>query len=147
MNNVSKKALVCVLFLCVGLPLASSAETFPRKLPKVRLERVLPELKVDRPVWMQEFGGRFFVIEQQGRIVTTPKNGDGKDQQDFLNIVDVNRMWITKKVCSASRSILVSQAIGSSTSTIPSSARDAVSSVSSRPRLMGPWPVAIPNES
>jgi glucose/arabinose dehydrogenase len=75
-----------ILFSPIGHALGAQ-ESFPRALPKIRLERVLPELKLDRPIWMEEFNGEFFVVEQRGRVVAATKGGDGKEPKDFFNIV------------------------------------------------------------
>lgn len=78
-------ALVALVCICS----AAQEKSFPRTLPKVELERVLPEFKLDRPVWMQEFvAGRFYVVEQRGRILFSAKNSNGSDATEFLNIVD-----------------------------------------------------------
>lgn len=40
-------------------------------LPQVALEPVWPELKLERPVWMEEIpddSGRFLIVEQDGRV-------------------------------------------------------------------------------
>ena len=74
---------VCVLFLSHG-----PAQAQP--LPRVQLQRVLPALTLDRPVWMSEApdgSGRLFVVEQPGRIVIVPKGSDGSQSNEFLNIV------------------------------------------------------------
>jgi glucose/arabinose dehydrogenase len=77
------------LLAVFSLSVFAQEKTFPRALPKVQLERVLPELKVDRPVWMEEFGaGNFYIIEQRGRIVIAKKGSDGKETKEFFNIVD-----------------------------------------------------------
>ena len=79
------------LALLLGLAVSISAQdkTFPRALPKIELEKVLPELKLDRPLWMQEFiPGRFHVVEQRGRITSVAKNSNGANATEFLNIVD-----------------------------------------------------------
>ena len=87
LNSFGK--IVCAgLLVAIGLIPSRAADGFPRSLPKVQVEQVLPQLKVDRPLWMAEFDGQFYVVEQRGRIVTTPKNGDGKDSKDFFNIVE-----------------------------------------------------------
>jgi quinoprotein glucose dehydrogenase len=60
-------------------------------LPKVQLTRAFPALTLDRPVWMSQppdASGRFFFVEQPGRILLVPKAGDGSQVKEFLNIVD-----------------------------------------------------------
>src|SRR4051812_20832341 len=61
------------------------------KLPKLELRQVFPELKLDRPLWMEEApdsSGRCFIIEQKGRIVSVQKNSNGAEVKEVLNIVD-----------------------------------------------------------
>ncbi|HUS34398.1 MAG TPA: PQQ-dependent sugar dehydrogenase [Verrucomicrobiae bacterium] len=80
--------LVAIL-LGVVVSVCAQEKTFPRGLPKVELERVLPELKLDRPVWMEEgAGGKVFFVEQRGRIVTVAKGSNGSNEKEFFNIVD-----------------------------------------------------------
>ena len=77
-----------ISILCLfAAAVSQAAETFPRALPKILLERVLSDLQADRPIWMEELSGQFFVVEQSGRIVVTPKGGDGKNVKDFFDIV------------------------------------------------------------
>jgi glucose/arabinose dehydrogenase len=61
------------------------------ELPRVEFHQVFPKLEVSRPVWMEEApdgSGRFFIVEQQGRILVLPKGSDGANPKEFLNIVD-----------------------------------------------------------
>ena len=61
------------------------------ELPAVKFRSVFPELTLDRPVRMEvanDGSGRYFVVEQKGRIVIVPKGSDGKETKEFLNIVD-----------------------------------------------------------
>jgi glucose/arabinose dehydrogenase len=83
------RSLVLALAAIVCFCSSAQEKSFPRALPKVELERVLPEFKLDRPVWMQEFiAGRFYVVEQRGRILFAAKNSNGSDATEFLNIID-----------------------------------------------------------
>lgn len=71
--------------------LAISVPNAIAELPKVALHNAFPALSVERPVWLTEApdgSGRFFILEQQGRILITPKTGDGANTREFLNIVD-----------------------------------------------------------
>src|SRR5436190_11264183 len=59
-------------------------------LPRMELRPVFPELTVQLPVWMREVpdgSGRFFVVEQEGRILVVRKGSSGKGSKEVLNIV------------------------------------------------------------
>jgi glucose/arabinose dehydrogenase len=76
--------------------LAGLAIGFPNfqckaELPAVKLRSVFPAVTFDRPVRMEQVNdgsGRFFVVEQHGRIVVVAKGSDGSKTNEFLNIVD-----------------------------------------------------------
>ncbi|HWD20127.1 MAG TPA: PQQ-dependent sugar dehydrogenase [Verrucomicrobiae bacterium] len=60
-------------------------------LPHVKLTSLFPAAQLANPVWMCQAPGdpgRFFLVEQAGRILITPKGGDGSQTSEFLNITD-----------------------------------------------------------
>ena len=66
-------------------------------LPTLELRPVFPALPVHLPVGMEEApdgSGRFFVLEQDGRILVAAKGTDGSAAKEFLNIT--NRQPHTK---------------------------------------------------
>jgi glucose/arabinose dehydrogenase len=80
--------------LCSGLILGAgwgALATARADFPRVEFHPVCPKLEVTRPLWMEEApdgSGRFFIVEQQGRILVLPKGSDGTSPKEFLNIVD-----------------------------------------------------------
>ena len=75
--------------LCWLALLGSSAVAQP--LPKISLLLAFPELEIKNPVRMEEApdnSGRFFIVEQDGRIVIVRKGADGANAKEFLNLED-----------------------------------------------------------
>jgi glucose/arabinose dehydrogenase len=80
----SSVVVSCALVLFGGTLMA-------QPLPKVKLIPVFPALSVEHPVWMSEApdgSGRFFIVDQVGRILIAAKGSDGSQATEFLNIVD-----------------------------------------------------------
>src|SRR5207244_1324375 len=60
-------------------------------LPALELKVAFPELKFDRPLWMEEApdgSKRLFVVEQRGKVLRLPPDRDGKDVRTFLDITN-----------------------------------------------------------
>lgn len=60
-------------------------------IPIIELRPIFPALKTELPVGMAEApdgSGRFFILEQDGRIVITRKGSDGRSAKEFLNITN-----------------------------------------------------------
>ena len=82
MNSVLLGRLVLSL-------LVTSALSARAALPKIALTNAFPALPLERPVWMSEApdgSGRFFIVEQRGRITIVQKGGDGTGAKEFLNL-------------------------------------------------------------
>jgi glucose/arabinose dehydrogenase len=83
-----KPRIICCLLITLASSLALTATA---ALPQVKLVRAFPALRLERPVWMSEApdgSGRFFIVEQAGRILVLPKTDSGSNAVEFLNIVN-----------------------------------------------------------
>jgi glucose/arabinose dehydrogenase len=83
-----RRHIVCRFLWLVALTLAGSLHA---AMPKIALTNAFPALKLNRPVWMSEApdgSGRFFIVEQAGRIHVVPKGSDGSNAAEFFSIVD-----------------------------------------------------------
>jgi glucose/arabinose dehydrogenase len=61
-----------------------------QSLPQIELRPIFTDLPLKLPVWMIEppdGSGRFFILEQEGRIVVVRRDSNG-EAKEFLNIVD-----------------------------------------------------------
>jgi quinoprotein glucose dehydrogenase len=84
-----RRPILVFATLALNLVLAFSMPAQP--LPRIELRPVFPELKAELPVGMAEApdgSERFFVLEQDGRIIIVRKGTDGGNPKEFLNIVD-----------------------------------------------------------
>ena len=83
------KTLYCSGIIVCNLLLGGALAAQP--LPKVQLRPAFPKLTLDHPLYMAEApdgSGRMFTVEQIGRILVVPKDTDGSQSNEFLNIVD-----------------------------------------------------------
>lgn len=87
----AKRPSVCPLagrLLALAFALTLPRWTFAA-LPSISLRDAFPALTLDRPIWMSEASdgsGRFFVVEQPGRILIVPRGSDGTSTTELLNI-------------------------------------------------------------
>src|SRR5450631_1218808 len=66
-------------FFSLGLLVLPHLPAAAQPLPKARLRAAFADLALDRPVWMcqaPDGSGRFFVVEQPGRILIVRRGGD-----------------------------------------------------------------------
>jgi glucose/arabinose dehydrogenase len=77
------------VLISIGLAWNTSAQP----IPAIELQPVFPELKVAYPDRLEEApdgSGRFFIVEQDGRILVVPKGDSGADPKVFLDITSRN---------------------------------------------------------
>ena len=76
-----------VLLCLLGALVSAGAQP----LPSIALRRVFPALALHLPTGMEEApdgSGRFFLLEQDGRIVVVTNGADGSAAREFLNITN-----------------------------------------------------------
>ena len=77
----STTRLVLALFALAIVGTVSAA------LPQLKLENAYPNLKLQRPLWLEQLSdGRTFLLEQRGKIHILPKNPKGKKTKLFFDI-------------------------------------------------------------
>lgn len=89
-RNAARRRGILPAFLLAASLLLTRAQ-HDSNLPAIQLEPVFAGLTLDRPIRMEQpndDSGRFFVVEQQGRILIVPKGDDGGSAVEFFNIVD-----------------------------------------------------------
>ena len=68
----------------LGLAIVS---TVSAELPQLKLVNAYPNLKLQRPLWLEQLSdGRMFVLEQRGKIHVLPKNSKGSKTKLFFDI-------------------------------------------------------------
>ena len=77
----STTRLVLALFALAIVGTVSAA------LPQLKLVNAYPNLKLQRPLWLEQLSdGRTFLLEQRGKIHILPKNAKGKKTKLFFDI-------------------------------------------------------------
>ena len=67
--------------------------TISAALPQLKLVNAYPNLKLQRPLWLEQLpDGRMFALEQRGKIHVLPKNSKGSKTKLFLISRRVSRM-------------------------------------------------------
>jgi len=77
------------LYLILALPLFLQAARAADPLPALDLAIAFPNLKFNRPLWMEEVpdgSKRVIVIEQDGRVFIFPCDRSARDRKTFLDI-------------------------------------------------------------
>jgi len=79
------KRLHIALGLLIGFQVAQAAE----QLPSLSLTVAFPNLKFNRPLWMEEIpddSKRVIVIEQDGKVYVFPRDASAKNPKTFLDL-------------------------------------------------------------
>ena len=70
--------------------------------PRVEMKEAFPNLKFDRPVWMTHAGdgsGRFFLIEQAGKIYVFPNDRQVRKPGVFLDLTSKTKVFSNEEGC------------------------------------------------
>ena len=84
--STMKRLLHSTLLACALVPSIQAAD-----FPKLELKAAYPEIKLARPLWLEESPDgtkRIFVIQQDGKILIMPKDKSGTATKTFLDISD-----------------------------------------------------------
>ena len=77
--------------LTILLLLAAHRGRAAGDLPPLDLKPAFPELKVTRPLWLEQApdsSKRLFLVEQAGKILILPRDRNGKETKTFLDLSD-----------------------------------------------------------
>jgi glucose/arabinose dehydrogenase len=85
-----KSILIAASFL-LSMLLLATPRAVAAPLPVIELKAAFPELKFNRPLWMEEApdgSKRLFVIEQDGKVLMFPRERGAKEPKVFADISD-----------------------------------------------------------
>ena len=78
--------------LIAGLAfLAVARGAVPAALPQLDLKPAFPELKLNRPLWLEQApdgSKRLFLVEQAGKVLILPRDRHGQETKTFLDFSD-----------------------------------------------------------
>ena len=81
------KPLASTTRLVLALFALAIVGTVSAALPQLKLVNAYPNLKLQRPLWLEQLSdGRTFLLEQRGKIHILPKNAKGKKTKLFFDI-------------------------------------------------------------
>ena len=81
------KPLVSFTRLVSALCALAFVGTVSAELPQLKLVNAYPNLKLQRPLWLEQLpDGRMFVLEQRGTILELPKNAKGDQAKVLFDI-------------------------------------------------------------
>ena len=96
MNRANIRRSLTQFLLRVALLLFSYQCPAAIPLPSLELKVAFPELKFNRPLWMEEApdeSKRFFVVQQDGKIFLLPPSRKADEMIVFLDITD-RKPWV-----------------------------------------------------
>src|SRR5438309_557565 len=79
---------LAVALLC-PTPAIQAQDTNAAPLPSIELKVAYPNLKLTRPLWLEEApdgSGRIFVLGQDGQIWILPKDRNGSEAKLFMDL-------------------------------------------------------------
>ena len=78
------KPIVSFTRLVSALCALAFVGTVSAELPQLKLVNAYPNLKLQRPLWLEQLpDGRMFVLEQRGTILELPKNAKGDQAKEI----------------------------------------------------------------
>src|SRR2546423_6667067 len=96
MNRLRSCPFLSRIVFVVTLPLSHFPSFAAPPLPSLELRVAFPELKFDRPLWMEEIpdgSKRLAVMQQDGKVLLLSANRKPNETKTFLDISD-RKPWV-----------------------------------------------------